>query len=140
MTMPSDARPTIVLVRGAFADASGWAEVITSLTGAGYTCYAPANPLRGIAADGDYIRSFPTTIPGPVVLAGHSYGGRGRFLGSPASPSTHTGRTSPTPARIHGYLDWEQAWLAMQENRFPAAALGARKHHRAAVLEQHPIT
>ena len=33
--MPSDARPTIVLVRGAFADASGWAEVITSLTGAG---------------------------------------------------------------------------------------------------------
>ena len=48
--------------------------------------------------------------------------------------------TSPTPARIHGYLDWEQALLAMQENRFPAAAKGARKHHRAAVLEQHPIT
>lgn len=39
--MPTDARPTIVLGRGAFADASGWAEVITSLTGADYTCYAP---------------------------------------------------------------------------------------------------
>lgn len=73
--MTSTEKPTVVLVHGAFADASGWADTITSLTGLGYSCYAPANPLRGVAADGDYLRSFVATIPGPVVLAGHSYGG-----------------------------------------------------------------
>ena len=31
--------------------------------------------LRGVAADGEYIRTFVSTIAGPVVLAGHSYGG-----------------------------------------------------------------
>jgi pimeloyl-ACP methyl ester carboxylesterase len=73
--MTSTEKPTIVLVHGAFADASGWADVITNLTGLGYGCYAPANPLRGVVADGDYLRSFVATISGPVVLAGHSYGG-----------------------------------------------------------------
>src|ERR1700689_4883477 len=69
------AKPTIVMVHGAFADASGWADVITALSGEGYQCYAPANPLRGIAPDSDYVRSFVATLDGPVVLAGHSYGG-----------------------------------------------------------------
>ena len=67
--------PTIVLVHGAFADASGWSGVITRLRAAGYTAYAPANPLRGGAFDADYLRTFLRTIDGPVVLAGHSYGG-----------------------------------------------------------------
>jgi pimeloyl-ACP methyl ester carboxylesterase len=68
-------KPTVVLVHGAFADASGWGGVITRLQGGGYTAYAPANPLRGAAFDSDYIRAFLATIDGPVVLAGHSYGG-----------------------------------------------------------------
>jgi len=66
---------TIVLVHGAFADASGWTAVITSLQDEGYTALAPANPLRGLPADSAYIRSVLDTIEGPVVLAGHSYGG-----------------------------------------------------------------
>ena len=41
----------------------------------GYSAYAPANPLRGVISDGDYVRTFLSTIQGPVVLAGHSYGG-----------------------------------------------------------------
>jgi pimeloyl-ACP methyl ester carboxylesterase len=73
--MPADSKPTIVLVHGAFADASGWSAVFAALTEQGYPVYAPANPLRGVAGDGEYLRSFLSTIDGPVVLAGHSYGG-----------------------------------------------------------------
>ncbi|MBQ1017529.1 alpha/beta hydrolase [Micromonospora sp. D93] len=68
-------KPTIVLVHGAFADATGWSEVITRLTREGYTVLAPANPLRGVASDAAYLRSFLATLTGPIVLAGHSYGG-----------------------------------------------------------------
>ncbi|MBO9556018.1 alpha/beta hydrolase [Cellulomonas sp.] len=68
-------KPTIVLVHGAFADASGWGGVITRLQAQGFPVYAPANPLRGIATDAAYVRSFLSTIEGPVVLVGHSYGG-----------------------------------------------------------------
>jgi pimeloyl-ACP methyl ester carboxylesterase len=72
---PSTALPTIVLVHGAFADASGWSAEIARLEQAGYPVIAPADPLRGLTADSDYIRSLLATIPGPVVLVGHSYGG-----------------------------------------------------------------
>jgi pimeloyl-ACP methyl ester carboxylesterase len=68
-------KPTVVLIHGAFADASGFTDVVANLHQRGYTVYAPANPLRGLAGDADYIRSFLATIPGPIVLAGHSYGG-----------------------------------------------------------------
>jgi pimeloyl-ACP methyl ester carboxylesterase len=68
-------KPTIVLVHGAFADASGWNAVEHELKERGYTVYAPANPLRGLKSDSDYLRSFLATIPGPIVLVGHSYGG-----------------------------------------------------------------
>ena len=73
--MPDASKPTIVLVHGAFADASGWAGVYRDLAARGYPVCAPANPLRGVAGDAQYIRSFVSTIEGPVVLAGHSYGG-----------------------------------------------------------------
>jgi hypothetical protein len=59
-----------------FADASGWSEVIQRLSALGYTAYAPANPLRGVISDGDYVRTLLSTIQGPVVLVGHSHGGR----------------------------------------------------------------
>lgn len=67
--------PTVVLIHGAFADASGWGGVITRLTAAGHTVHAPANPLRSVSGDAAYVRSFVSTIEGPVVLVGHSYGG-----------------------------------------------------------------
>jgi pimeloyl-ACP methyl ester carboxylesterase len=73
--MAAGSKPTIVLVHGAFADASGWSQVFHELTSRGYPVYAPANPLPGVAADGQYIRTFISTLEGPVVLAGHSYGG-----------------------------------------------------------------
>ncbi|MER5347788.1 hypothetical protein ABT030_47570 [Streptomyces mirabilis] len=47
----SKAKPTIVLVHGGFADASGWNGVIERLQHDGYKTIAPANPLRGIPTD-----------------------------------------------------------------------------------------
>ncbi|MFD8388293.1 alpha/beta fold hydrolase [Streptomyces sp. NPDC059680] len=78
--MPGDAgasgeKPTIVLVHGAFADASSWNGVIERLERRGYTVMAPANPLRGLYSDSAYIASVLKSIKGPVVLVGHSYGG-----------------------------------------------------------------
>ena len=68
-------KPTIVLVHGAFADASSWNGVIERLQQQGYTVIASANPLRGVAADSAYTASLLGQIDGPVLLAGHSYGG-----------------------------------------------------------------
>ncbi|GAA0490366.1 alpha/beta hydrolase [Paractinoplanes deccanensis] len=65
----------MVLVHGAWADASGWNAVTAKLQAQGYPVIAPANPLRGVAEDSDYLRSFLATISGPIVLVGHSYGG-----------------------------------------------------------------
>jgi pimeloyl-ACP methyl ester carboxylesterase len=68
-------KPTIVLVHGAFADSSGWSLVAPALEAAGYPVIAFSNPLRGIEYDSQYLREFLSTIPGPIVLVGHSYGG-----------------------------------------------------------------
>ena len=68
-------RPTIVLVHGAFADASSWNGVIERLQQQGYTVIAPANPLRGLAADSAHTASLLNQIDGPVLLVGHSYAG-----------------------------------------------------------------
>ena len=68
-------KPTIVLVHGAFADGSSWNGVIERLQQQDYTVIAPANPLRGVGADSAYTASVISQIDGPVLLAGHSYGG-----------------------------------------------------------------
>lgn len=69
------AKPSIVLVHGAWADGSSWNGVISRLQHDGYTVYAPPNPLLGVPYDTATLRDFLGTIPGPVVLVGHSYGG-----------------------------------------------------------------
>ncbi|MGI5170502.1 alpha/beta fold hydrolase [Spirillospora sp. CA-253888] len=72
---PAGAKPTVVLVHGAFADASGFNDTIRLLHRAGFPVIAPANPLRDTAGDAAYVSSVIKTIPGPVILVGHSYGG-----------------------------------------------------------------
>ena len=64
-----------MLVHGGWADSSGWNAQIATLQKRGYPVIAPANPLRGLASDAAYIHSVLTTIEGPIVLVGHSYGG-----------------------------------------------------------------
>jgi len=72
-------KPVIVLEHGAWADASSWAAVIARLQAAGFTVYAPPNPLRGLPQDSAYLQDFltqNTALAGqPIVLVGHSYGG-----------------------------------------------------------------
>jgi pimeloyl-ACP methyl ester carboxylesterase len=68
-------KPTIVLVHGAFGDASSWRSVYDLLDGDEYTVIAPANPLRGLASDASYLEGLIDQLDGPVVLVGHSYGG-----------------------------------------------------------------
>lgn len=69
------AKPTVVLVHGAFADSSSWNGVIEDLEREGYPVIAAANPLRGLHSDAEYVGSVLESVSGPVVLAGHSYGG-----------------------------------------------------------------
>src|SRR4051812_23971560 len=71
----TDGSPTVVLVHGAFADASSWNGVIEQLQAKGVKVTAPANPLRGISSDSAYIAGVLAETPGPVIAVGHSYGG-----------------------------------------------------------------
>jgi pimeloyl-ACP methyl ester carboxylesterase len=69
------AKPTVVLIHGAFSDSSSWDGEIAALQAGGYPVIAPAVPLRGLASDAAYVTSVVRSINGPVVLVGHSYGG-----------------------------------------------------------------
>jgi pimeloyl-ACP methyl ester carboxylesterase len=85
-TTATTTKPTIVLVHGAFADASSWNGVVERLERRGYTVIAPANPLRGLYTDSTYIASVLDSIKGPIVLAGHSYGGAVISTAAAANP------------------------------------------------------
>jgi pimeloyl-ACP methyl ester carboxylesterase len=69
------AKPTIVLVNGAWANNASWSRVIKRLQNDGYTAVAPPNPLQSLNGDAQTIADLLQTIPGPIVLVGHSYGG-----------------------------------------------------------------
>ncbi|MBF0689480.1 MAG: alpha/beta hydrolase [Cellulomonas sp.] len=68
-------KQTILLVHGAYADSSSWNGSVQDLLDAGHAVVAVANPLRGVEEDAAYLRSVIDHVAGPVVLAGHSYGG-----------------------------------------------------------------
>jgi len=70
-----DAKPTVVLVHGAWADSSSWAGVVKRLQHDGYTVDVFPTPLRGLLSDAAYLRDYLGAISGPIVLVGHSYGG-----------------------------------------------------------------
>ncbi|MGN9782615.1 alpha/beta fold hydrolase [Nonomuraea sp. ZG12] len=67
--------PTVVLVHGAFAESASWNGVVADLKRRGYPVVAVANPLRGLQEDAAYLRSLLQSLSGPIVIAGHSYGG-----------------------------------------------------------------
>ncbi|MFI6875451.1 alpha/beta fold hydrolase [Streptomyces sp. NPDC050400] len=74
-SVSSSPKPTVVLVHGAWADSSSWSPVMERLRKDGYPVRAIANPLQGLTRDTAYVSSYLSTIDGPVVLVGHSYGG-----------------------------------------------------------------
>jgi pimeloyl-ACP methyl ester carboxylesterase len=68
-------KPTVVLVNGAWANNAAWSGVIERLQAEGYTVDAPPNPLQSLTGDAATIADLLTTLKGPIVLVGHSYGG-----------------------------------------------------------------
>jgi pimeloyl-ACP methyl ester carboxylesterase len=66
---------TVVLVHGAFTDASCWSAVVDQVQAAGVPVLAVANPLRGLPEDAAYVAGAVRVVGGPVLLVGHSYGG-----------------------------------------------------------------
>jgi pimeloyl-ACP methyl ester carboxylesterase len=109
--------PTIVLVHGAFADASTWRRVYDHLSEDGYTVLAPPNPLRGIPYDASYIESLIDQLDGPVVLAGHSYGG---------AVITVAGSSDKVAGLVYvaGVVPDEGESVNDLQGRFPALAMG----------------
>ena len=71
----SGARPTIVLVHGAWAGPSGWDEVVAGLRKDGYATATPRLNLMTLAEDVATVRTTLDAMPGDKVLVGHSYGG-----------------------------------------------------------------
>ena len=69
------AKPTIVLVHGAFADATSWQHVIPILERDGYNVIAVQNALASLAGDVETTKRVIDAQTGPVVVVGHSYGG-----------------------------------------------------------------
>ena len=81
---------TIVLVHGAFAESASWNGVIEELHPRGYRVISVANPLRGLQPDAAYLRSVLEHLsPGPIVVAGHSYGGSVMTEAAEGVPGVH---------------------------------------------------
>jgi pimeloyl-ACP methyl ester carboxylesterase len=110
------ARPTVVLVHGAFADASGWAGVDAELANDDVDVIAPPNLLRGVASDAAYIGATLDQLDGPVVLVGHSYGG---------AVITTAGLHDKVAALVYvaGYAPDEGESLGQLQGRFPDSPL-----------------
>ena len=69
-------RPNIVLIHGAWADGSSWSGVVERLQAGGYHVTAPQFPLTALADDVARLRQVLDLQEGPVIVAGHSYGGQ----------------------------------------------------------------
>ena len=110
------ARTTVVLVHGAFADASGWAGVDAELASDDVAVIAPPNPLRGVASDAAYVASVLDQLDGPAVLVGHSYGG---------AVITTAGLHEKVVALVYvaGYAPDEGETLGALQGRFPDSPL-----------------
>jgi pimeloyl-ACP methyl ester carboxylesterase len=69
------AKPTVILVHGAFAGPESWNAVAARLRDGGYPMIAAENPLRGVRTDAEHVGRVVAATAGPVILVGHSYGG-----------------------------------------------------------------
>jgi pimeloyl-ACP methyl ester carboxylesterase len=111
------ADPTIVLVHGAFADASSFRPLYDELIGDDVSIVAPPNPLRGLTGgDGEYLKAVVDEIDGPVLLVGHSYGG---------SVITAAGTADNVVGLVYisGFAPDEGENLTDLQSRFPAPGI-----------------
>jgi pimeloyl-ACP methyl ester carboxylesterase len=110
-------KPTIVLVHGAFGDASSWRAVFDRLDASQYDVVAAAIPLRGVAADVAYLDAVIDQLDGPLVLVGHSYGG---------CLITVAGASDKVAGLVYvaGFVPDEGESIADLQARFPSLAMG----------------
>ncbi|WP_250032328.1 alpha/beta fold hydrolase [Paractinoplanes maris] len=120
------AEPTVVLVHGAFADSSGWNDVVQRLQNHGYPVVAAANPLRSVAADARTVRSIIDSIDGPVVLVGHSY------AGNVISAAATGEKNVKALVYVAAFLPDTGESAGELSNKFPGSTL-------AATLQQVPV-
>ena len=117
------AKPTIVLVHGAWADASSWTGEVQALRRAGYPVRAIANPLEDLTTDAEFVADFVGTIAGPVVLVGHSYGGavitNASTQVSNVKALVYVDASAPAPGETNGSLSGADSIL----NKLPADQL-----------------
>ena len=73
--MSTGSTRNVVLVHGGFVDGSGWKGVYDALTADGYRVAVVQNPTMTLEDDAAATRRIIDGLDGPVVLAGHSYGG-----------------------------------------------------------------
>lgn len=110
--------PTIVLIHGAFADAASWAPVTRELLDRGHAVCAPPVYNRSLSEDAASVKSFVEQIDGPVVLAGHSYGGA--VIGSAGTASNVVGLVF-----VSGYVLEVGESLGQLQGGFPDSDLAA---------------
>src|SRR5258708_1130893 len=72
---PGRVKPIVILVHGAWADASSWRGEVRTLQAAGYDVRAIPNPVENLTTDSEFVADYLNRIHGLVVLVGHSYGG-----------------------------------------------------------------
>ncbi|WP_409468649.1 alpha/beta fold hydrolase [Streptomyces sp. HC307] len=111
-------KPTVVLVHGAFADSTSWNGVVKKLKREGYPVVAAANPLRGLSSDAAYLKDLLAGIDGPVVLAGHSYGG------AVISSAAHGADNVKALVYIAAFLPAKGESAAELAAKFPGSTLG----------------
>jgi pimeloyl-ACP methyl ester carboxylesterase len=121
-------QPTIVLIHGAFTDASAWNGVSAHLQDMGYKTVAPAIPLRGFGSDAQYLSAYLTTIDGPLILVGHSYGGS--IISHPAMG----GHDIKALVFIAAFAPDTGESMAELNERFPGSQLG----DATTVVREHP--
>src|SRR5258708_35760949 len=109
-------KPTIVLVHGAFGDASSWRRVFDLLDGGEYTLVAAALPLRGVAASVAYLEAVIAQLDGPVILVGHSHAG---------CVITVAGASDKVAALVYvaGFVPDVGESIADLQGRFPSLAM-----------------
>lgn len=118
-TQKQDAKkPTIVLVHGAFADASSWNGVVERLQRKGFPVVAVANPLRSVTGDANYLRQVLASIEGPIVLAGHSYGGMVQSAAALGNPNVKS------LVYVAAFAPEKGESALELSNKFPGSTLG----------------
>src|SRR6266849_5054511 len=110
-------KPTVILVHGAFGDASSWRSVFAYLDSDEYNVLAAAIPLRGVASDVSYLGAVIDQLDGPVVLVGHSYSG---------CVITVAGVSDKVAGLVYvaGFVPDEGESIADLQSRYPSLAMG----------------